>query len=93
MKGIEEMTCLITFVILVGIIIILILCSRSSKSEYTYEYKPAEEEEYHVKRTPKISAEITETLDNRVRNYCSNHSLSISDLIRKAVTDYMDRNP
>lgn len=85
------------FIIALVLICVLVYFSvRSNKSSYdtdtTYEYQPLEDVR-PLNRPAKISAEITDVLDNRVRTYCSKHSLSISDLIRKAVTDYMDRNP
>jgi len=43
-------------------------------------------------RKPKISAEISDDLYGEVQSYCRQNSMTISDLIRKAVKSYIENN-
>lgn len=71
----------------------LISTFSSSKPTQTYTYY--EEPEYTSKSTtskPKISAEVSESLSSEVRSYCNRNSITTSELIRRAVREYMDRH-
>lgn len=58
--------------------------------------KPPEEEiELFSTDNPhyKIGAEVSYYFYDEVKQYCSNHRMTISDLIRISVRSYMDTNP
>lgn len=71
------------------------LISNYSSSKPTQTYTYYEEPEYTIRSTtskPKISAEISESLSTEVRSYCNRNSMSTSELIRRAVREYMDNH-
>lgn len=78
------------WIIIVGVILIfmvLVLCTDTSGSRSSEKTEPQSENE-NVK--PKIGAEVTLAFYDEMKDYCSRHSLTISDLIRNAVRLYMD---
>lgn len=75
---------ILIFVIIVSIIGIILYYVDDSKSRQ----KVPEAE--LVSDKPKIGAEVSTSLYDEIKLYCSKHSMSISDLIRSAVKTYMD---
>lgn len=52
-----------------------------SHSVTKYQEKPSK---------PKISAEINDSLNKEIQEYCSKNSLSVSELIRRSVKHYIN---
>lgn len=84
------------FLVLFVVIVIASVLSANKKSEEmmldissspTHEYQ----EEKNIQR-PKISAEISPALNDKIRLYCFENSITISDLIRRSVNDYIDNH-
>lgn len=88
----------ILFLVLVCIVFMIILFTRGkSDSNHSSEYNT---DEYgwqtygsQTNSRPKISAEVSDSMHSQIKRYCSSHSMTISDLVRKSVKDYMDSNP
>lgn len=78
------------------VIAFLWACKKDSdKSGYTY-YDDSNDDsdyEYHYisqrPQKPKIGAEISPDLYNEISSYCSRNSISISELIRRSVSEYI----
>lgn len=45
------------------------------------------------KNSPKIGAAVSEAMYEDVNDYCRRHRMTVSDLIRKSVCDYMKSHP
>ena len=54
----------------------------------------ASEEPYEVLKentsSPQIAAAVSIEFQDEIKTYCSKHEITISDLIRKSVREYMD---
>lgn len=74
---------LLVFVIAVSIIGIILYGVDSKRQQKVPEAEL-------VSNKPKIGAEVSISLYDEIKLYCSKHSMSISDLIRSAVRTYMD---
>jgi len=79
------------FIIFIIIMAVVLYFKHLSDNEIvatrTYNYVEPERT-----RLPKISAEVDNKLYGKAKNYCEDHHLTMSDLIRKAVNEYIDNN-
>lgn len=81
---------LIVFLIaLFVIIIVYFLMSLEKPPEVEFGIEPFPTDNTHYK----IGAEVSCDFHDEVKQYCSNHQMTISDLIRMSVRSYMDTNP
>lgn len=88
------------FIIIFAFIFIIFLIaifsrsdSQTGNSANSYSYsEPSFSLPAASDRKPKISAEVDEDFYKSVRSYCSGHSITISDLVRKSVKSYIDNN-
>ena len=86
------------FLILTAVIaLILLIClffqSRKSTPPDTSTYTPPSYlQEETIARRPKISAEVSDDFYYAVKQYCSDHSITTSALIRTAVSEYMSNS-
>ena len=69
-------------IVLIIILIVRAVLSRSHDYTVTHE-EPSESINY------KIGAEVGNTLYYEVKHYCNRHNMTISDLVRKSVREYM----
>lgn len=63
------------------------------KRFYEGKHDKHENSEFDFRSTrdkPKIGAEVSYAFYDEMKEYCSQHNLSLSDLIRNAVRNYMD---
>ncbi|HIX14220.1 MAG TPA: hypothetical protein H9740_00585 [Candidatus Hungatella pullicola] len=91
---------MVGFILFVVIVVVIVACvagmfSSSNNHSYTAQYN--EPSNYRVPNDsqsssskPKISAELSSSFYQEVRNYCDKNSLSASELIRRAVKEYMN---
>ena len=80
-------------IIIIGVVAYFVHSnSQSSYDSHTYTYTREDDVRPEPKSRPKISAELNDELYSEVRTYCSNHSMTVSDLIRKSVKAYIDNN-
>lgn len=77
------------FVILV---IMLIVFAKLSPKRNNYNTAPIYYESSNDSSSPKLTATVTQSFHNDVKNYCQRHKLTISDLVRTAVKKYMEEN-
>lgn len=86
------------FLILTAVIaLILLIClffqSRKSAPPDTSTYTPPSYlQEETIAQRPKISAEVSDDFYYAVKQYCSDHSMTTSVLIRTAVSEYMSNS-
>ena len=76
-----------TFLVTIFFIIIIcfVLYSKNGAQNSRETYMPES-----INDRPKIGAEVSASFYNEVKEYCSKHSMTISDLIRSSVKNYMD---
>lgn len=77
-------------VFFIGIIVLVLYAHAfdKDKSQTYYDY-----EQYDSRRTyykPKIGAEVSDDLHEKATSFCKKNSMTMSDLIRKSITEYMD---
>lgn len=94
MKSILILTVVIA---IAGIIFALIASAidsskRNSQPTNSNIYSEYFSENTYSNQTPKIGAQVNESLYNEIQSYCQKHSMTVSDLIRISVKSYMDRN-
>ncbi len=84
---------LLLIVIVIGVVVYFSHTnSQSSQSNDSYTDTREEDIRPEPKSRSKISAELDENLYSEVRTYCQEHSMTVSDLIRKSVKNYIDNN-
>ncbi len=78
------------FVTLFVIVVFIVVALRSPKSPPPH-YEPTVNDNFHVPSTtkPRISADVSEQFRSEVDFYCSRHSITISELVRRAVESYI----
>lgn len=78
------------FIVFIVIVFLLLVISKPSKHSPPPRYEHSAEEVYRVPSSrPKISAEVSEQLRSEVEEYCAQHSMTISDLVRRAIEAYI----
>lgn len=82
-------------IVVISIIIVIALMLyfkyQSDNQAVTRTYDYTKEEPMRA-RLPKISAEVDDKLYREAKSYCDTHHLTMSDLIRKAIKEYIDSN-
>ena len=67
-------------------LILIVYFSRQKKNtESSYEV-------IEGNSSPKISASVSNIFYDEIKTYCQRHHMTMSDLIRKSVQNYMDEN-
>lgn len=84
--------------IIIAAIVFLIVIKPSNKShqDMSYDFRENQDDDNDKPssyRKPRISAEVNDVFNSKVQSYCRNHSLTVSEFIRRAAKDYMDKNP
>ena len=78
------------------IVVITSVSSADKKAEkmiLDISYTPMHESQHEITiQNPKISAEIPPALNDKIQSYCTKNSITISELIRRAVNDYIDNH-
>lgn len=76
----------ILLVCLILIVLMVVFFCMRKKQVRVVEVDPSEKAQY------KVGAEVGYQLYEEIKRYCRKHNMSISDLIRKSVREYMDAN-
>lgn len=83
----------IIFVVLVAIIFIpiafVLISQRSSKGSPTSYYASTAEDDIRTPSRTRLSADVSKQLRSDIDDYCSRHSITISELIRRAIESYI----
>lgn len=84
----------VPIILLFLFILISPLFQRRPKKQYettiTRYEEPVSRYETYTPSKQKLSAEVSDSLHREVKQYCSQHHITMSELVRRAVTDYMN---
>lgn len=77
-------------VFFIGIIVLVLYAHAfdKDKSQTYYDYEQNDSRRTYYK--PKIGAEVSDDLHEKATSFCKKNSMTMSDLIRKSITEYMD---
>lgn len=78
------------FIILIIISIIAWLIYKHYSDNQVVVSRPIIKYEEKVNK-PKISAEVNESFNKEIQEYCFKNSLSVSELIRRSIKEYMSK--
>lgn len=83
-------------IVIIAVIVVIALIASNFPTEYESKSETNSESESDsdatMYRQPKIGSEVTEAFYDEILTYCRNHSMTISDLIRNSVRDYIDHH-
>lgn len=66
---------------------------HSTPTTYTTSNPSQSEPEISsLSRRQRIASEVSDSFYNEVQSFCQRNSMTVSDLIRKSVREYMDHN-
>jgi len=74
-------------IVFLVIFFIIISPKRKNYDTPTYYY-----EDNSTSSSPKLSATVSKDFHAEVQRYCRTHNMTISDLVRKSVNQYMSQN-
>lgn len=83
------MSFLITVCIIVFVFIVFIVIAVRSPKSPPSRYEPTVDDDFRVPSKTKLSADVGERLRSDVDDYCSRHSITISELVRRSIESYI----
>lgn len=79
-------------IFVIVLVIMLIFFAKISPKRNNYNTTPIYYESSSDSSSPKLTATVSKSLHNDVKNYCQRHNITISELVRTAVKKYMEEN-